>query len=182
MITMTRRHAARGFTLIESMMGLAILLVGALGVTGISDLAFRMNADARRMTRATAIAQDLLENIQLWPYQDNVAGTPLANTTAVNDGDIGDTAFRFTTDASPKADGLADHDETDVAALGTAWTGIPAAQLGEYQRYWNVTYQDTNGNGVNDVVQIAVVVRWPTAGGGWRRVVLLSAKLNPGGS
>jgi prepilin-type N-terminal cleavage/methylation domain-containing protein len=174
-----RRH--RGFTLIECMLGMAILMVAGLGVVKLFNVTYEMNGNARRTTRAQAIAQDLLENISMWPYQDNVAGTPLANTSTTNDGDIGDTAFQFESDANPLGDGLADHGEPDIAALGVAWTGIPTAALGQYQRYWNVAYLDTNGNGVNDVVQVAVIVRWQESGA-WRRVVLLSAKLNPTGS
>ncbi len=178
-----RTHgSARGFTLIETMAALAIMLVGAAGLAGIFTMGIEMNGDARRMTRATAIAQDLLDNIALWPYQDNVAGTPLADTSAANDADIADTAFRFQTDPTPLADGLADHGEADLNALGPLWTGIQSSELnGLYERYWNVAYVDSNGNGVNDLVQIAVIVRWQQ-GGAWRRVVLLTAKLNPAGS
>lgn len=179
---MRTRASERGLTLIESTLAMAIMLLGAMGLAALFTTGVQMNGDARRMTRATAIAQDLLNNISLWPYQDNVAGTPLANTVTANDADIGDAAFAFQLDANPLGDGLADHGEADLTALGALWTGIPAAELaGEYERFWNVRYVDTNANGVNDLVQIAVIVRWPHAGG-WRRVVLLSAKLNPGGS
>jgi len=172
----------RGFTLIESMAAMAVVMIGALGIGALFSVGVRMNGDARRMTRATAIAQDLVNSIALWPYQDNVGGTPLANVSAGNDADIGDNAFAFQWTADPLASGLADHGEADLAALGPLWTGIPAAELGQdYQRFWNVAYADTNGNGVNDVAQIAVVVRW-RQGGGWRRIVLLAAKLNPGGT
>ncbi len=175
---MTRHRSQRGFTLIESMAALGIMMVGAVGIAGIFNVGTTMNGDARRLTRATAIAEDLLGTIALWPYQDNVTGTPLANASTANDADVGDSAFRFQTSADPLADGLADHGEADVTAMGAAWTGLSAADVAGYERYWNVSYVDTNGNGVNDVVQIAAVVRWQQ-GNGWRRVVLLSAKVNP---
>jgi prepilin-type N-terminal cleavage/methylation domain-containing protein len=172
----------RGFTLIESMAAMGVVMIGALGMGTLFSIGVRMNGDARRMTHATAIAQDLVNNIALWPYQDNVAGTPLANVQAGNDADIGDTASAFQWTADPLGSGLADHGEADLAAMGALFTGIPASELGsDYERFWNVAYVDTNGNGVNDVVQIAVVVRW-RQGGGWRRIVLLTAKLNPQGS
>jgi prepilin-type N-terminal cleavage/methylation domain-containing protein len=178
---MRRADKKRGFTLIETMVAMAILMIGAVGVTKLFNVSYEMNGQARRATRAMAIAQDLLENISLWPYQDNVSGSPLANVSTTNDADIGDTQFQFQTDANPLGDGLADHGEADITALGVAWTGIPTASLGPYQRFWNVVYLDTNGNGVNDLVQVAVIVRW-AEGTGWRRVVLLSAKLNPAGT
>jgi prepilin-type N-terminal cleavage/methylation domain-containing protein len=178
---MRARSSERGFTLIESMLAMAIMLVGAVGLGSLYTTGIRMNGDARRMTRATAIAQDLVSNIALWPYNE-ASGSPLANASTANDGDVGDSAYAFQGDANPLGDGLADHGEADLTAMGTAWTGLPAAELGGvYERYWNVRYVDTNGNGVNDLAQIAVIVRWPH-GGGWRRVVLLTAKVNPGGS
>ena len=179
---MREPRRARGFTLIETMAAVTVMLIGAIGLMGLFSAGLAMDGNARRMTRATAIAQDLLDNIALWPYQDNVAGTPLFDASAANNGDIGDTGLNFETDANPLGDGFADHGEPDLVALGTAWTGIPANSLpAGYERYWNVVYVDTNHNGVNDLVQIAVIVRWQQ-GGAWRRLVLLSAKLNPNGS
>ncbi len=174
---MRRHDGRRGFTLIECMAALSVMLVGAAGLMGLFTTGVVLNGNARRITRATAIAEDLLAGIALWPYQEGTG--PLANTSTANDGDIGDTALGFETDDDPVGHGLADHGEADLPA---SWTGIPAAELsGEYERYWNVRYVDTNGDGVNDLAQVAAVVRW-RQGGVWRRVVLLSAKLNPAGS
>jgi hypothetical protein len=130
-----------------------------------------MNGDALRMTRATAIAQDLLNQISTWPYND----ARLANANTANDADVGDTAFAFEGATPPF-----DHGEAD---LGAGWLGIPTADLqgGGYERYWNVATlasDDTNGNGVPDAMRIAVIVRWPW-GNGWRRIVLMAVKANP---
>lgn len=164
--------AIRGFTLLEPMMAMLVLLVGAVGVLGLHRIGVTVNADARRMTRATAIAQDLLAQIETWPYDD----ARLANNdSAGNDADIGDTAYAFERDA-PKAD----HAEADLTAGGTLFDGIPSSGLaGGYERYWNVAYpDDSNGNNVPDGLRVAVIVRWPQ-GAGWRRVVLLGLKRNP---
>lgn len=178
---MRTRASERGFTLIESMLALAVMLVGAMGIAALYTTGVQMNGDARRMTRATAIGQDLLNNIAIWPYNE-ASGTPLANVSTSNDADIGDAGYAFQLTADPLGAGLADHGEADLAAMGALWTGMPSSELGgEYERYWNVKYVDTNGNGVNDLAQIAVIVRWPH-GAGWRRIVLMTAKLNPGGS
>jgi type IV pilus assembly protein PilV len=174
---MRTRTSARGFTLIENMAAFAVVLIGATGLASMYTMGVRMNGDARRMTRATAIAEDLIDNIALWPY----GSTALANTKTGNDGDIGDTAFAFETSADPVAAGIADHGEADLTALGASWTGIPGSELaGQYERYWNVAYVDTNGDGTSDVLEIAVIVRWRQSGS-WRRVVLLTAKVNPAG-
>ena len=169
---MRRRGTERGFTLLEPMMAVMVLLVGAVGVLGLHRVGVTVNGDARRMTRATAIAQDLLSQIETWPYDD----TRLANkTSANNDADIGDTAYAFEGATAP-----ADHGESDLTLGGAVFSGVPAAGLtGGYERYWNVAYlDDSNGNNVSDGMRIAVVVRWPQ-GSGWRRVVLLGLKRNP---
>jgi prepilin-type N-terminal cleavage/methylation domain-containing protein len=168
---MRRRAGGRGFTLIEGMVAMTVMLVGALGMIGLYNQGQRLHGDSRRMTRATAVALDLLNQIELWPYSETAG--PLVNANTTNDGDIGDAAQAFEADGTPPAD----HGEADLPA---DWRGIPAADLSnEYERYWNVAYvDDTNQNGVWDGVRIAVVVRW-RHGAGWRRVVLLAVKPNP---
>lgn len=159
-----------GFTLIEVTVAMAILLLGALGLAGLTNMGNRMNSDGRRVTRATAIAQDLLANIALWEYAD----ARLANGNTGNDADLGDGALAFESGGTPPAD----HAEAD---LGAGWLGIPAADLaaGGYQRFWNVSSADDwNGNGRPDAIRIAVIVRWPI-GTGFRRIVLYTTKINP---
>jgi hypothetical protein len=157
-------------------MAMVVLLIGATGMVAVYFQGQRLHSDSLRATRATAIAQDLLNNIEQWPYS-NVSGQPLYNrVTGTQDGDIGDTAFRFESSADPVADGFADHGEADLPAN---YPGLPAASLAPfYQRFWNVSYPtDAAGVGI-DAANIAVIVRWPS-GPGWRRVVLMSAKPNP---
>jgi prepilin-type N-terminal cleavage/methylation domain-containing protein len=174
---MATHSRQRGLTLIESMLAVSIMLIGATGIAGLYTTGVRMNGNARRVTRATAIAQDLLNNIALWPY----TSTALQNTSVTNDTDIADSALNFESSSDPVGDGIADHGEADLTALGTGWYGIPAAQLGgEYERYWNVATIDTNGDGTSDAIEVAVIVRW-RQGTGWRRIVLLGAQNNPVG-
>jgi prepilin-type N-terminal cleavage/methylation domain-containing protein len=173
---MNRDHGARGFTLIEVMVAMFVLLVGATGAMSIFAQGQRIHADARHITRATAIAQDLLANIEQWPY--NATTGPLVNRTPLNDANIGDVGYFFETSADPVADNLADHGEAD---LPVGFNGLPAAALGtDYQRFWNVA-TPLNANGGTDAMRIAVVVRWRAGigGSGWHRLTLLSVKPNP---
>ncbi|MGC3997944.1 MAG: prepilin-type N-terminal cleavage/methylation domain-containing protein [Anaeromyxobacter sp.] len=162
----------RGVTLIENMVALAVLMLGALGLIGMSTQAVRLNQDGRRVTRATAIAQDMLSQIQLWEYAD----ARLSNSNTTNDADIADSALAFEgTNTLPY-----DHAEADLTDGGLVFNGIPQSQLGtEFERYWNIsTPDDDNANGTPDGMRIAVVVRW-RQGNGFRRIVLHTAKINP---
>lgn len=161
-----RLQSARGTTLIEAMTATVVLLIAALGALGMHGQQLRMNGEARRGTEAMALARDLVENIALWPFND----TRLTNAATGNDGDIGDTAYAFEGDTPTY-----DHAEADLA-LGT-WNGLPA-RVG-FERYWNVAYSDDlDHDGVPDAVRVAVIVRWRSEAG-WRRVVLLTTKINP---
>ena len=158
----------RGTTLIEAMVAVSVLLVVALGTLGLHGQQLKMNGDARRTTEASALAQDLIENISLWAWED----ARLTNANTANDADYADRAARFES-ANPPAD----HAEAELVdpLLGT-WNGIPA-RLG-FERYWNVAeVDDADGNGIADAKRIAVIVRW-RSGSGWRRIVLLTSKLN----
>ena len=168
---MRGRRIDRGFTLLEPVVAMLVMLIGAVGVLGLHQIGVTVNGDARRMTRATAIAQDLLSQIETWDYTD----ARLANSNTANDGNIGDSSFAFEV-ASPPAD----HGESDLTLGGATFRGIPASGLaGGYERYWNVAYpDDSNANSTPDGARIAVIVRWPQ-GAGWRRVVLLGLKRNP---
>ena len=156
----------RGTSILEATVATCVLLVAATGMLGVHTQQVRQNADARRITEATALAQDLVENIALWSFTD----PRLSNVNKGNDADIGDVAQQFETDPPPY-----DHAEADLA-LGT-WNGLPARP--GFERYWNVAYvDDYDKNGVWDAVRIAVIVRW-RSGAAWRRVVLLTTKSNP---
>ncbi|MCB2020350.1 MAG: prepilin-type N-terminal cleavage/methylation domain-containing protein [Burkholderiaceae bacterium] len=61
---MTRRRTERGFTLIEVMMALAILTVGAVGILSLQQAATRGNSEARQMTLATEVNRAWLERIR----------------------------------------------------------------------------------------------------------------------
>jgi prepilin-type N-terminal cleavage/methylation domain-containing protein len=171
-----RRRSGRGFTLLESVIAMAVLLIGAAGMLGLQVQGIRMDGDARRITRASAIAQDLMNQVALWPWGDPRLGdaTGLDDTRLAT---LGDPGFAF--EASPPP--AASFSDADLTTGGTTWHGIPTADIAAagYQRYWNVAYvDDSNSNGVPDSVRVAVIVRYP-AGAGFRRVVLLGTKINP---
>jgi Tfp pilus assembly protein PilV len=165
----------RGATLIETMVAMAVLLIGSTGLVGLHRAGLKVENDSRRITRATAIAQDLVSQMEQWRYDD----ARLANASTTNDATLGDPGAAFETVDDPVAGRQADHAEGDLTASGAVWLGLPSSQIGDYQRFWNVAYpDDTNANAVPDSVRIAVIVRWPSMGA-YRRVVLLATKPNP---
>lgn len=171
---MRARRTERGTTLIEAMVAAVVLLIGAVGMMGLHATGVRMEGEAREITRATAIAQDLLGQMQTWEYSD----TRLANSNPANDGDVADTSRAFEDGGSTPP---YDHLEADLSNAGASWNGIPAAALapGGFERYWSVSEpDDVNANGVPDGRRIAVIVRWPR-GTNWHRVVLVGFKVNP---
>jgi len=170
-VTTSATRSEAGHTLIEVMVALAIVLIGTAGLLSIHGQGQKMNGDAMRMTRAITIAQDLLGQVETWPFTD----ARLTNTRASNDAAIGDPAFEFETLATPPFD----LDEAGI--VGGVWTGIPTPDLagGGYERFLSVAYpDDLNVNGRPDNARIAVIVRFPS-GSRFRRVVLLAVKRNP---
>jgi hypothetical protein len=156
------------------MMAMVVLLVGSMGMLGLHATGVRMEGEARVITRASAIAQDLMAQVQLWEYDD----PRLVNSNSANDADVADAAAAFQVyGATPPFD----HDESRLAGAGYDWNGIPTAVLatGGFERYWNVAEpDDVNANGTPDGRRIAVIVRWPQ-GASWRRIVLTGFKVNP---
>jgi type II secretory pathway pseudopilin PulG len=170
---MARHARGTGFTLIEAMLAMAVLLVGAMGLLSLHAFGLQMNDRARVMTRATAIAQDLLDQMQTWDYlSDPRLVDPGGDPTAYSDPDG---AFEGPVSAS-----MYDHEEAELETTGPSWNGIPSAavqQLG-FTRYWNIAAVDTDVNGALSGIRVAVIVRW-TQGGAGRRIVLVGFLRNP---
>jgi hypothetical protein len=167
----------RGISLIENMMAVSLLLIGALGGIAIHRQSQQYLGDARKITRASTIAGDLATQIQLWDFDD----PRLVNTNTANDADVGDSTLQFQALDVPPAD----HGEADLDAAGRGWTGHPVKNdpilaANAMERYWNVSLNnvDENANGVPDAMRIAVIVRWRSEGG-WRRIVIPLVKVNP---
>lgn len=170
---MNSTQGQRGTTLIEVVVAMGVLALGATGMMSMYTVTEKLEGDSRHLARANAIAQDLINQIEFWRYDD----VRLSNDSTANDGAIGDPAFAFENTASPVGT-IADHGENDLTKSGSTWLGLPATP--GYERYWNVAQlDDTNANGTADAVRIAVIVRWPTSRGSWRRVVLTAVKANP---
>lgn len=170
---MRTKRQQRGSTLLEAMIAMGVLMIGASGLVGLQRQSNFFMGDSRRTTRASMFAQDLVNQIELWDYED----PRLSNASSTNDADVGDSQEAMAYTADPVASGLADHGEAD---LGAGWVGMPRDLLvaNGMERYWNVADgDDTNGNGLVDAKRIAVIIRW-RAGTSWRRSVFMVTKIN----
>ena len=73
----------RGFTLIEVLIVLAIFSIGILAVAAMQMISTKGNASARRMTEATALAENQIENLMQVSYDHadlNPANNPHEST------------------------------------------------------------------------------------------------------
>ncbi len=171
--TRTQARRQRGATLIEAMIAMGVLMLGAAGAAGLQRQSMYFMADSRQATRAGAFAQDLASQVELWEYDD----PRLVNTDAGNDANPTEGLELDAPAVTP------DHGEADLTLGGTTWTGLPAALLTDngMERYWNVSYaDDSNANGVPDAARVAVIVRWRPGGATtWRFATFFVVKPNP---
>ena len=72
-----------GFTLVESMLALAIMSVGLLALAGLQITALRGNALSRSITTAVSIAEQRLEQLKNTPYSD-IQAEAATHVTASN--------------------------------------------------------------------------------------------------
>jgi type IV pilus assembly protein PilV len=97
----------KGFSLLEVLISIVVLSIGLLGVANMQVVAIRINDNANRLTQATTITQDKVEELMAlpfdtltsnedtnegyavqWQVDDNADGTKTinVNTTWVNSG------------------------------------------------------------------------------------------------
>ena len=68
----------RGFSIIEVLFALSFFAIGILAVSTLALSAISSNASARRVTDATALAEDRLERLAALPYDDILDGSATA--------------------------------------------------------------------------------------------------------
>ena len=70
----------QGFTLVEVMVSLGIMTIGAMAVLAMQQQIIRGNMHARQLTTATQIAQNVIERLKIDSLSWTAAGLP-PNTT-----------------------------------------------------------------------------------------------------
>ena len=86
---MRKKVKSLGFTMIEVMMSITILAIGATGVIAMQKAAIQGNQDARNMDEANAIARQWMDRVKrdasLWTPSDTGALTNIAAATLLDE-------------------------------------------------------------------------------------------------
>ena len=178
-------RTARGTTLIETMIALTVLLIGMAGFISIQPVIVRANHYAKRVSAASMVATDLVENIHRWAYNDarlNASMTLTGCNTATMSG-----CFADATNVTPKWDmgkTLAGSytPQFNDSNLGGTWQGLDADVdrdgVTEFFRYWNVFDINPSGLAPEDGKLVQVIVRWKEPNFGFRQVTSSTFRLN----
>ena len=129
-----RARDQRGFSLVETMVALCLLLIVSAGVMPLALLTFRISENhGHLMARATEYAEDKLEQLMSLAYGDVVTDTrvfPAATT-----GGTGLTPGGSVNPAAP-VNGYVDYLTMDGALLASVNGAAPADWF--YQRVWRI--------------------------------------------
>jgi prepilin-type N-terminal cleavage/methylation domain-containing protein len=139
--TYTRLKDDQGFTLIETIIAMAIFAIGILAVAKMMDTATYSNASARRLTDAASIAMDRLENLISLPYDH----ADLQDTNG--DGAAG----------LEETGGNADYEQILNNAYTLNWNIAPI----DLDADGDI---DNNGTGLPDAKTVTVIVSWRDRG------------------
>jgi len=181
----------RGMTLIEAMMSMVVLLIGAGGIVSAQLMVVRHNQYAQRMAQASALLTDLQGSIEKWPYSDGrliSMGTfdSFTDTTIQDRWDMGFSTPLHTPRYSDHPD---DSYATTKDALGPSFnpphqgltTDVDGDVAGDREliRYWNVYEIDLENSGTPNGKLIQVIVRWNEPQVGFRQISGAVFKRNP---
>jgi Tfp pilus assembly protein PilV len=186
----TQKSAApRGFTVIESLITMVVLIIAFLGFASLQVVGVQANYFGDRLIQASELATDLAENIRRWPYTDPrltplstlVGASAMSSPSITANWDLG-TAPTTTTRAQ-YSDLANDANAINVAALATNYQGLSsdvnADGIPDFIRYWNVYAIDLSSSGTPNGLLIQIIVRWKQPGFGYRQVTTTAYKSNP---
>lgn len=83
----------RGFSLLEVLIAMAILLIGLVGTTGLVHYAIDRGTNARKLTDAQFVAGQVMERLRLEVRYDATGQTSTCGASSTNHGCIGGSAL-----------------------------------------------------------------------------------------
>lgn len=164
MPTTTVVRRADGFSLLETMVGLGLLLVVAAGVLPLATVAFATSENQGHLSsRAAEYAQDKLEQLMALAYGDTTSDTRVFPAP-----DLGGSGLTIGGSSDPAAPVAQYVDYLDVdGALIPSPNGQPP-QGWYYQRVWQVSTVPAPGGGVRaNLKQITVTATVAHSQGAW---------------
>jgi type IV pilus assembly protein PilV len=80
------RRSEAGFTIIELMISLTVLLIGISGVLALQLTSLRSTTYSRRAQEASVLGEDTLERLRLSPAASLTSGTDVVNAQGIGGG------------------------------------------------------------------------------------------------
>jgi type IV pilus assembly protein PilV len=145
------RARAAGFTLLEVMIAMAILLVGLLGMMRFQMVGISSNNAGRMQTLATGIALELVSGIERLPF-----GDPLLSPTGTSGPTAPSPFGRLLADGSTVATGAHAWDDAAPIPGVRLSTEVPSA----FERRWSVWGFSPSPGALPAVKIVAVSVVW----------------------
>jgi len=175
----------QGFTLIEALITMSVLITAFLGLAGLQVVGAQTNFFGNRMLQASSLATDLGESMHAWQYNDTRL-TPLFAVSSTNDpamlswtlGTAKTTPYTLEySDLNP------DSNATNAGAQGASYQGLSTDVdkdgVPDFMRYWNVYNLDIGTTGTPQGKLIQIIVRWKQPGVGYQQVTATAYKRNP---
>ncbi|EPX57798.1 hypothetical protein D187_004677 [Cystobacter fuscus DSM 2262] len=157
-----------GFTTIEALVAAVVFLLGLSGLLGALTQARNATGQARRYMQATDIANDLVEQIQLWRFDDPRLD-PKAGVCNDDPLDKAGAMLKSKESAEYVAYTKCMRDDFDIKPNNRQWSGLAAPEFKDeqgntttYWRYFMVRKQVVNPSVTR--LQIWVKVRYDDAG------------------
>lgn len=179
----------RGFTMVEAMMTMAVLVIAFTGFATLQVVGVQSNYFGDRLIQASELATDLAENIERWSYSDSrltplstiMGASALSSTSITGTWDLG---TRSTTSYQAQYSDLAgDPNASHPGALATNYQGLSSDVNGDgipdFIRYWNVYAIDLGSTGTANGLFVQIIVRWKQPGFGYRQITASKFKRNP---
>ena len=179
MSTIAKARRDDGFSLLETMVGLGLLLVVAAGALPLATVAFTTSENQGHLTsRSAEYAQDKLEQLMALAYPDSTSDTRVFPAT-----DLGGSGLTIGGSSNPAVPVAPYVDYLDIAGtLIPSPNGQPPAGW-YYQRVWQVSTVPAPGGGVRaNLKQITVTATVARSQGGWAlrpRATVTALKTSP---
>ncbi|HEX8538592.1 MAG TPA: hypothetical protein VF664_14080 [Cystobacter sp.] len=158
-----------GFTTIEALVAAVVFLLGLSGLLGALVQARNATGQARRYMQATDIANDLLEQMQLWDSTDPRLSPTTAGVCKDDPMDKAGALLQKKESSTYQAYASCMRGDTDIKAAGRNWAGLTDPSFRDeqgnqtnYFRYY-IVQSEVVRPGVQRL-QIWVKVRYDDAG------------------